>query len=194
MGSSRAPSLEADADLLAQSYQAQGDMPYMSEPGPMYLGNDYPFGLGDGLTNRVQQTYTFPSAPEGNAFTYPQPPAPLTIANDPSLTDFYTYDQALPFSPTGTSFASQLAQQGLNGGPSVDPLLASQSSYLSPTSGVYPNNSIFRLQVPMSARWDRAHAMLPSSEVALESLGFDNEDNMLLQDFGAALAQADGEW
>lgn len=43
---------------------------------------------------------------------------------------------------------------------------------------------------PMSARWDKGHLLPPSSDVPLEGLPFD--DGLVLEDFEAALAHADG--
>jgi HMG box factor len=123
---------------------------------------------------------------------YPQPG--LAIPGS----DFYTYDQALPFSPTAGSFGTQMDLQA------PLPLAAQQqvlhqqhlfaAPYPSPTGAFFSNadggNGIVRLQPPpVSARWDQAHLLPPSSELGLDSLGFDGDD-FLLQDFGAALAQA----
>lgn len=46
------------------------------------------------------------------------------------------------------------------------------------------------LHPPMSARWDRHNLLPPSSEVPFEGLPFDDYD-LMLNDFGSALAQAD---
>jgi len=119
-------------------------------------------------------------------YVYPQPPRPGPI--DLPHSDFYTYDQALPFSPTraqsnGESSTTQhmhpdMANNIVFGGyPTEGP---------SPTSAMY--GAIGR---PLSARWDRSsHLLPPSSEVAFENLSFD-EGGLLLQDFEAALAHAD---
>jgi len=122
---------------------------------------------------------------------YPQPALAL------SGSDFYAYDQALPFSPTAGSFGAQMDMQA----PPFAPVQSAQQQqhlfavpYPSPTGGFLSNmdggNGNIRLQPPpVSARWDQTHLLPPSSELGLEGLGFDGED-FLLQDFGAALAQA----
>lgn len=146
---------------------------------------------------------------------YPQPPT-MSI-RPPPASDFYTFDQALPFSPTaagvGSFGAMQMATAAapmMGFGPSMVDSTASHNfllDYPSPTSGMYGTGLSGPLRVPMSARWDRAHAgsgslTLPtSSEVPLESLfdttggGGMGSDDLLLHDFGAALAQTeDGIW
>lgn len=143
-------------------------------------------------------------------YMYPQPDLRPTPADLPVAPEFYTYDQALPFSPTAGSFGIQMTSNA----PMMslettmsDPNELFLEQYPSPTSGLYGAGLSGPLRVPMSARWDRAHGgnghyMLPSSsEVPLEGLfetagGVPGEgEDMLLHDFGAALAQTDdGAW
>jgi HMG box factor len=125
---------------------------------------------------------------------YPQPVMALPAAG------FYTYDQALPFSPTAGSFSAQMDPQVPHVTlPQDQPVMQAQqhlfaAPYPSPTGGFFSNadggNGMIRLQPPpVSARWDQTHLLPPSSELGLDGLGFDSDD-FLLQDFGAALAQA----
>ena len=123
-------------------------------------------------------------------YAYPQPPAPHPVPSElPAPNEFYTYDQALPFSPTARSFNHNFTHppRQTHGSLTLDPSndLLIGASYPSPTSGLYGGGSV---RLPTSARWDRTH-VLPSSEIPLEGLGFDDGE-MLLQDFGAALAEA----
>ena len=148
-------------------------------------------------------------------FSYPQPRP--SAADMPIAADFYAFDQALPFSPNAAaSFAMQMTapplavahqdnlptlsvdtEEIMGGG--NDLLL--NMPYPSPTSGLYGTGPVRLHTVPMTARWDRTHHLLPpSSELALDGLGFEGfdgsvmgrlDDDLLLQDFGAALAQTD---
>ena len=187
---SRAGSLEVDGRNvgldLAQQLQNEG---YVMDNDGYLEGYDWDLG-----NIKIQQTYAYPQLPM-EQISYYQPLPDLPIAPE-----FYTFHQALPFSPTASSFlASQplaldtnLDNTGSNGsnGSTLDTNLDQVLGmpYPSPTSGLY--GAPIRIgPVPPSARWDR----LPSSEIPLEGLGFTFENNELLADFGTALAQAD-EW
>lgn len=120
----------------------------------------------------MPQTFAYPQSHSTIQLAQP----PMHMYPQPALpTSFYTFDQALPFSPTGTSFQTSGPLES-----NQDLLLG--GAYLSPT---YQYGA--RLELPVASQWDRS--LPPSSEIPFESLGFDGED-LLLQDFGAALAQA----
>ncbi|WWD19274.1 hypothetical protein CI109_103732 [Kwoniella shandongensis] len=106
------------------------------------------------------------------ALFYPQPKH-----NTPSIPasqgSYLTHDTALPFSPSVTQFTFPTSTDEIN----YDLLLQEANGRFPPPPP------------PMSARWDKAHLLPPSSEVPLEDLPFD--DSMFLGDFEAALAQAD---
>ncbi|KAK8854591.1 hypothetical protein IAR55_003330 [Kwoniella newhampshirensis] len=130
------------------------------------------------------------STSQSQSFLYPQPQSQvyqsnfLPVATETSGEDYFTYDAALPFSPSATqvAFPSTIIndKQGVNNN--------NDSQYLNTnvTNDFFVDAS---QRPPMSARWDRGHLLPPSSEVPLEALPFD--EAMLLGDFEAALAHAD---
>ncbi|KAK4685918.1 hypothetical protein P7C73_g4215, partial [Tremellales sp. Uapishka_1] len=129
-----------------------------------------------------QQTYTYSQQDSSNEipldqYSYPQPPF-----------EYFSYDQALPFSPSAQQFQFYVQppeDNRLRYDVPSDVVFGSYSESLSPTAALFASQ-------PLSARWDRSNQLLlPSSEVPLDALPFDEQD-LLLQDFGAALAQADG--
>lgn len=121
-------------------------------------------------------------------YTYAQPSRPTPI--DLQQSDFYTYDQALPFSPHTHTNAEASGSTHTH---TIPPDLAF-TAY--PTEGPSPTSAMYgAIGRPMSARWDRSNLstnqmLPPSSEMAFDGLPFD-EGGLLLHDFEAALAHAD---
>jgi hypothetical protein len=106
------------------------------------------------------------------------------------LPDFYTHDQALPFSPSATTFGQihpqpgQAIYRGLRQG--VDDMVFSTfPDVQSPTMAYLNQNGQGAPSRPMSARW-------VGFDMAKEpfGLGF-NEHDLMLNEYGSALAQVD---
>jgi hypothetical protein len=102
----------------------------------------------------------------------------------PAQTEFYSYDQALPFSPSAHTFSFSQMQSK----PQMMPQQTwsqDQPSYPMEKHGQGLDSTL--PVPPMTARWNA------SFQVGTEVVGFDNgqAQNPMLQDFGAALMQAE---
>lgn len=147
--------------------------------------------LTDLALPQYQQQETYPSDMV-NYGTQPQ-----AMDYGPPPTEFYTDDHALPFSPSTANF-SQIHTHA-QPGPSVYRGMRDGVNDLAfplwPEGIQSPTTTMAQglggPSRPMSARWDRGfEGWGMGGEGTLEGLGF-NEHDLMLNDYGSALAQAD---
>lgn len=127
--------------------------------------------------------------------TYPTYSQPMQPNYYP---EYFTYDHALPFSPTQATFQyvqpmshQHMSQMSLPLPPPInttDNSVLLGASFPSPTSGWCAGSGNLALRLPISPRWDRTNHQL-HNVVPSEGLVF--EPNDMLHDFENALAQAE---
>jgi hypothetical protein len=129
--------------------------------------------------------------------TYPNPAEFYSTTYETPIPEFYTHDQALPFSPSTTGFNHAHAQpgqpiyRGLREG--VDDMVFStfpgglQSPTVAFGNSIANSNGARGASRPASARWGGFDM---GEQVTFEGLGF-NEHDMMLNEYGSALAQVD---
>jgi len=116
-------------------------------------------------------------------------PTPIQQLSYEALPEFYTHDQALPFSPSTGSFPlvhpqpGQTVYRGLREGVN-DMIFSTFPDGLQSPSMAYPSQNVAPSR-PMSARWGG----FEMGDGAFE-LGINGSD-LMLNEYGSALAQVD---